>query len=221
MTLPFNVEQFFDVFGRYNLAVWPAQLVLYAIALLIVANLILRVHFRFNWILLGALWIWAGLVYHLTFFADINPVAPAFAALWILQGALLWWRGWTPGVRAPISSRFGAWAGKVLVAYALVGYPLIGYLAGHRYPDTPTFGAPCPSTIFTLGVLLWSRESQPWWIVAIPIVWAVIGTSAAIQLSVPQDYGLFISAALSLLLLGRAAPSRVGPTPSASATRLT
>lgn len=221
MTLPFSVEQFFEVFGRYNLAVWPAQLVFYAIAALIVVNQIRQVHPRANLMLLGAFWIWAGLVYHLTFFVEINPAAPVFAALWILQGGIMWWRGldWPPAAKIP--SRFASPAGKALVAYALLGYPLIGYLAGHRYPDTPTFGTPCPTTIFTLGILLWARIHQPWWMIAIPILWAAVGTTAALQLSVPQDYGLAVAGVIGLVLLERAVTSQVRPTPRASATRLT
>jgi hypothetical protein len=29
MTIPFTVEQFFDIFGTYNTAIWPAQVVAY------------------------------------------------------------------------------------------------------------------------------------------------------------------------------------------------
>lgn len=220
MTLPFSVQQFFEVFGRYNAAIWPAQLVLSGIAALIVVNQALQAHPRVNLMLLGALWVWTGLVYHLTFFIEINPAAGVFAALWILQGGLLWWRGLTSPPAAKIPNRFAAPVGKALVAYALLGYPLIGNFAGHRYPYTPTFGAPCPTTIFTLGILLWGRSHQPWWMVAIPILWAVIGTTAAVQLSVPQDYGLAIAGVAGLVLLERAVTSQVRPTPSASATRL-
>lgn len=220
MTLPFGEEQFFEVFGWYNMATWPAQLVLYGFAALVVVNQIRQAHARTNLILLGAVWVWAGLVYHLTFFAEINAAAVAFAGLWILQGGLMWWRALESYPAATIPSRFAAPAGKGLVAYALVGYPLIGYLAGHRYPYTPTFGTPCPTTIFTLGILLWARQHQPWWMVAIPILWAAIGTTAAIQLSVPQDFGLALAGVAGLVLLERGVTSQVRPTPSASATRL-
>jgi hypothetical protein len=37
--LPFTVEQFYGVFVQYNEAVWPMQIVLYAIAMAIVALL--------------------------------------------------------------------------------------------------------------------------------------------------------------------------------------
>jgi hypothetical protein len=88
----------------------------------------------------------------------------------------------------------------VLVAYALVGYPLLGSLAGHRYPQVPTFGVPCPTTIFTLGVLLWHGE-RSWLVLAIPLAWTAIGTVAALQLSVPQDFGLGAAGLVTVVVL--------------------
>ena len=38
LTLPFTTEQFFEVLGRYNIAVWPAQVALFALALVIVPS---------------------------------------------------------------------------------------------------------------------------------------------------------------------------------------
>lgn len=118
---------------------------------------------------------------------------------------------WSP--RHPVISRthrtVPAVAGKVLVGYALVGYPLIGYLSGHYYPQTPTFGAPCPTTIFTIGVVLWAQPARAGRLLAIPVAWAGIATAAALQLSVPQDYGLTaagLAAVIYLLRIGLGAP---------------
>lgn len=42
-----------------------------------------------------------------------------------------------------------------LVAYAMVIHPVIGILVGHTWPAMPMLGiAPCPTTIFTIGLLL-------------------------------------------------------------------
>jgi hypothetical protein len=223
MGLPFRVQDFFEVFRRYNLAVWPAQLILYGIAALIVVLVLQLDRPRLVLVLLATLWLWAGLVYHLAFFAAINPAAPVFGIMFIAQAAVLLWfarvRGSGSGaVHRPLAVR----AGKVLVAYALIGYPLLGHLAGHHYPETPTFGAPCPTTIFTLGILLWAFRELSWWIVAIPLAWSVVGTSAAIQLSVPQDYGLTVAGLVTVVILTGVprAHDYSRPTPSASATRL-
>ena len=223
MTLPFSARGFLEVFGRYNSGIWPAQLFLYGVAALIVILAVRQERPRLVPVLLATLWLWSGLVYHLTFFSAINPVAPLFGIVFLAQAGILLWdaRGRTAGPPAAHAS-FAVHAGKALVAYALIGYPLIGYLAGHHYPETPTFGAPCPTVIFTLGVLLWTRRELSWWVVAIPLLWTVVGTSAAVQLSMPQDFGLSVAGLVTLIVVV-GLPCRRGysrPTPSASATRL-
>jgi uncharacterized protein DUF6064 len=203
MTLPFSAREFLELFGRYNAAVWPAQLVLYGIAALIVILVVQQERPRLVLALLATLWLWSGLAYHLVFFSAINAIAPLFGIMFVAQAVILLWvaRGPAAGAGGAQHQPVAVHAGKVLVAYALIGYPLLGYVAGHRYPETPTFGAPCPTTIFTLGVLLWARCELSWWIVAIPVAWTIIGTSAALQLSVPQDFGLAIAGLTSLTVL--------------------
>lgn len=219
--LPFTAQEFFDVFGRYNRAVWPAQYLLVGVATLIVVSVLRRERPRLVLGLLAALWVWTGVVYHLTFFAEVNPAAGAFGAAFVVQAVLL--IGAARTRRPPTPPTTGSLAvGKGLVAYALLGYPLVGYLAGHHYPETPTFGAPCPTTIFTLGILLWTRREPAWWLVAIPLLWTGLATVLAVQFSIPQDFGLAVAAlaTLAVLIRGVAARAHARPTPSASATRL-
>lgn len=222
LALPFSEQEFFGVFARYNDAVWPAQWLLYGIAVLIVAVVLRDRPSRLAYALLAFLWLWMGFVYHLTFFADINPAARAFGVMFLAQAATLLWFARRRSAAAATTPRRGSAIGKSFVAYALLGYPLIGYLAGHRYPELPTFGAPCPTTIFTLGILLWTVERMPWWLVVVPLTWTVIGTAAAVELSVPQDYGLPVAGLLTLaIVIQRLVTTRhPRPTPSASATRL-
>jgi hypothetical protein len=71
-------------------------------------------------------------------------------------------------------------------------------LAGHRYPAFPTFGAPCPTTIFTFGFLCLIELPFGRALLVAPVVWAAIGTVAAISLGVPQDFALPAAAAIAL-----------------------
>lgn len=89
----------------------------------------------------------------------------------------------------------------VLLAYALVGYPLLGVALGHRYPATPTFGLPCPTAILTLALLLWAEPPVPKALLLVPLIWAAIGTSAAILLGVWQDLGLGVAGLVTGLLI--------------------
>ena len=200
--LPFTTEEFFEVFARYNAAIWPAQIG--AAALGLVALILLfrsgPVASRVISLILAAFWLLMGIGYHLLFFTRINTLAYAFGLLFVAQAALLLVDG---VIRRQIA--FGAepgwrgWLAWSLIAYGLVIYPLIGLFGSHPYPMTPLFGvAPCPTTIFTLGLLLLSNAS--WRLFVIPLVWSVIGGSAAVLLAVPQDYGLILAGAIAATL---------------------
>lgn len=192
--LPFSAQEFFATFARYNDAVWPMQWILYGLAALIVADFMQGKRRRLALVLLAAFWVWMAFVYHLGFFADINPVAPAFAIMFIIEAvALVGFAGTRMASSSAAPRRAAVTAGKALIAYALLGYPLVGYLAGQRYPEMPLLGAPCPTTIFTIGALIWAFAELPWWVLAVPVAWAVVATSAAFQLGVPEDLGLTVA----------------------------
>ena len=151
MQLPFTAEQFFHAFSRYNLAIWPAQWILTALALL---------------------WLWMGAVYHLGFFASINPAARAFGAAFIVEAALwLWVAARARPVTWRVRPDVDGLAGGLLVAYAFAVYPVIGVCHGTPLSchadlwrpvsdDDLHFGArsprsACPSRKTTV---YWSRE---------------------------------------------------------------
>jgi hypothetical protein len=72
-------------------------------------------------------------------------------------------------------------------------YPVLGYLLGHGYPSSPCFGvAPCPTTIFTFGLLLWA-DRPPRYLVLLPLIWSIIGFFAAISLGIREDIGLLVA----------------------------
>ena len=192
--LPFTAEVFFSVFEQYNRAIWPAQIVAYGLGLVVVL-LTLRPVPGGNKVigaLLAAAWAWIGVVYHLMHFAAIDVAAPAFGAVFIVQALLF---GWTVAIGGKIVFRFRAdvfgWTGLGFVLFAMAVYPLVGWLAGHGWPRAPLFGvAPCPTTIFTLGVLLLTEGRTPLRLVLIPVLWSLVGGTAAWLLSVPEDLAL-------------------------------
>ncbi len=73
------------------------------------------------------------------------------------------------------------------------GVPGLSIALGHAYLVTPTFGVPCPTTIFSAGVLLTCRR-LPLLVTLIPLVWSLIGGSAAVLLGVAADYVLLACA---------------------------
>ena len=199
MRLPFSLADFLGVFARYNQAVWPMQLVLYAAAALIVV-LALRPgprQWRAAGVLLAALWAWTGVVYHWAFFTRVNPAAYAFGALFVAQAAVTLLVAERGGLRPAIRPDASGIAGAVLAGYALVIYPILIAAAGHTYPAAPTFGAPCPLTLFTFGIFAWADVRMPRWLLLIPATWAVIATVAAVSLAMTPDYALIPAALLA------------------------
>ncbi|WP_339379209.1 DUF6064 family protein [aff. Roholtiella sp. LEGE 12411] len=51
--------------------------------------------------------------------------------------------------------------GRVLFYPHHAIYPLIGYSLERTFPSLPTFGIPCPTTIFTFGLLFWTNKKFP------------------------------------------------------------
>jgi hypothetical protein len=148
--------------------------------------------------ILAALWAWMAVGYHVLFFSSINPLAYAFAAVFLFQAAMLAWHGLKTGrlaIAQPVD-RTELIGGAALIGYALVVYPGIALAVGQRYPAIPTFGLPCPTTIFTLGLLLWCKRPLPWIVLVVPGLWAVIAALAAVSLGVVEDYALPLAAAL-------------------------
>jgi hypothetical protein len=204
MKLPFTAEQFFDVFRQYNEAVWPAQIVLNLLALAAIGLLILRRSHSGSLIsgVLGLLWAWTGIVYHLIYFSVINKAALIFGAIFLAGSSAFLWAGVIKGKLAFTSNNaVRRDLGSILVVYALVVYPTLSGLFGHNYPTMPTFGLPCPTTIFTLGVLCFLAAPFPRYVPAAPLLWAVVGSQAAFLLGVYQDFGLLVAGIVGVFLI--------------------
>lgn len=206
MQIPFTIDQFYNVFRDYNEAVWPIQLFLVGLALV---GIVLLVKPR-NWShavvsgILAVLWVWMAVAYHLAFFARINPLAYVFSALSLAGAAVFIWEGvvrcrlrfeWGNGIRS--------WIGAMLIGFALVVYPAWSWAAGHAYPYMPTFGLPCPTTLYTVGMLAFLVAPYPRKTHLVPIVWSVIGAQAAFLLGVPQDLSLIAAGLIGMVLLVR------------------
>jgi hypothetical protein len=204
MKIPFSTEEFFLTFANYNQDIFPIQILFYLLSIFILYLLVKKNYDSSNVIslILGFFWIWMGFVYHILFFSQINQAAYIFGVLFILQGALFIYAGIFRSYlqfrnRKDIYSST-AW---ILIIYALLIYPVIGHFAGHIYPLAPEMSAPCPTTIFTFGILLFASGKIPKWLLIIPLLWSLIGFSAAVNLNVVQDYGLVISGAVVFLMI--------------------
>jgi hypothetical protein len=200
MKTPFTPEQFFGVFEHYNQSVFPAQFI---ISLLGLASLILlhvhnRAGQRFTGWFLGLLWIWTGLVYHIGFFSEINPIAKVFGGLFIFQGVLNMVEANHQRLQPSLGPGFKATVGYFLIWFGFLIYPIISYFAESSFVRTISLGLPCPTTIFTLGFFVLTTQQYRKYLLIIPSLWAVVGISAAINFGVHQDLMILVAAITAL-----------------------
>ncbi|WP_373540048.1 DUF6064 family protein [Chamaesiphon sp.] len=204
--IPFTTEQFLQVFEKYNQAIYPFQFALILVAIATVFLAASRKPFANKLIScsLGFLWLWTGIVYHLIFFTAISPHAYLFGTLFIIQGLLFLFEG---VVRNRLSFRdsqnFYGISGAIFIAYALVIYPLIGYALGRTFTASPTFGVPCPTAIFTFGLLIWTDKRFSLSLLIIPVLWSLIGTSAALSFGIKEDFGLVVGGTIGTTIIIR------------------
>ncbi len=204
MKTPFTLEQFLEVFKNYNQAVFPMHIGLYLIGGVAI-YLALNPNPKSDKIIsliLAFFWLWMGIVYHLIFFTAINKAAYLFGAFFIIQSILFLIFGVFQNKLSfhLRSDRYGI-TGITLIVFAVIVYPILGYFFGHLYPVTPTFGLPCPTTIFTFGFLLLNVKNCPLTILIIPFIWSVIGFMAAFQFGIFEDTGLIAASLITITLL--------------------
>lgn len=209
--MPFNTDQFLGVFASYNETVFPMQIVL-----LVAALVAMRLATNGDGLssktvacVLAFFWLWIGFVYHFLFFSQINGAAFAFGALSIVQGGIFLYSGvFRNDLTFRDQTRGRRMIGTALIVYSLLIYPIAGMSSGHAYPYSPTFGLPCPTTIFTFGLLLRSGRAVPLYVLPIPFLWAILGTSSAYLMGVWEDLGLVVAALFGAGLLVNFRPVR-------------
>ena len=189
------------------MAIWPVQIAAYVLGLLVLA-LVFKPSVsgsRVVGAILAIFWLGNGIAYHWLHFTPINFAAPVFAVLFVIEALILWWRFTVQGdltfeFRRDVASA----AGVTFMIFAMVIYPLLGMASGHSWPQAAMFGvAPTPMVIFTFGTLLLATPRVPVTPMVIPVLWALIGGSAAWFLDIPEDICLPLSGLVALILLAR------------------
>ena len=187
-------------FARGNAVIWPMQLVCYAIAAAMVGLAFWprRLASQLICLLAAAYFAWVGIAY----FGVLNSgahLAWLFAAVFTLEGILFLVAGLVRRdlVFAPrwnLASVLGA----VFMCYALVAFPLIGLLSGIPLRSLPVIGfAPCPTTIFAFGLLLWARKPSPMYLLPIPLAVALGTAPGSMATGIVPDYALILTGAIT------------------------
>jgi len=204
MSIPFALEQFLELIRNYNLAIWPMQVIAYllGIAALFLALKKTKYSSRIIAAILAFFWLWVGILCNLMYFSQIWKVFIVFGILFIIQGILFLIAG---VFKSNVSFRFRLDAysntGSLFIIYAIAGYPILGYFFGRIYPQSLSFGlVPCPTTVFTFGMLLWADKKLPKYILIIPLIFSLSGF-LAIPLGIFEDIGLIIAGLLGTFMI--------------------
>lgn len=201
--IAFSSEAYYALFAEYNRAIWPAQVMALLLGLmaLVATGRPFWLSDRLIATILVVFWAWTGLVYHWSFFAGINFVAPVLAVLFVIQALLLMWTG---VVRDRVAFRFTGslcgWAGMALAIYGLTFHAVTSYLSGQVGLALPAFGVtPSPTLLFTLGLLLMAEPRVPWHLMILPVILGFVGAIGAWFLDVREDLPLAFVCILAVL----------------------
>lgn len=204
---PFDAEALAAFYASYNAAVWPAQAV--ALALALVAVWLSAAprggSVRVIGAILAAGWLWCGLVFFLRHFAAYDFMAPVYGWAFVVQAALLLWGlVWRP---PPLRLRpeGAGWIAMAVIVVALFGLPAI---SGFGTAGLGDFGwaaarvvgvAPGPTVLFTLGLLLLAEGRRRWLLMVIPLAWCAVAGVTAWALGVAEAWPLPAAAVLAVL----------------------
>lgn len=208
------IEDFFSTLQIYNETVSPITVLTFILGLLTVYLVSKRSNqaSRFVAFILSFLWIWSGLVFHILFFGptEVEFLGITLTGVWYFSGFLFILQSLIFLVYGPIKNTLSfsldltpcSIVGSGFVIYSMIIYPLIGGLTGYIYPKYPIFGtAPCPVTIFTTGILLWTNKKVPLLAIIIPFIWGIMGIMPVLLANVYADIGLIVSSIIGFPLI--------------------
>jgi hypothetical protein len=203
MNLTLTLEQLLATFAKYNLAIWPMQVLAYVLGLVALFFAIKPSRYSSRIItgILSFLWLWTGIGFFLLYFGPVYTPAYGFGVLFIIQGLVFLAGVLKPRVSFGFKGDVYSIVGLLFIAYAMIGYPAVGYFLGHVYPQTPPFGlTPCPATVFTFGLFLLTDKKVPKPFLVIPLLWA-LGGVLPVSVGILEDIGLITAGVLGTAMV--------------------
>ncbi|WP_136064037.1 DUF6064 family protein [Modicisalibacter radicis] len=206
--LPYSSEVLFALFGQVNRELWPVLVLLYALAagcLVLVWRLPGRkASARALSCGLALFWAWHA-VAEFVFFAPFDFAAPYYAGLFLLEALALLGAGVLGRPRYRPRGGVGGRVAAVLIGHALIGYPLLDWLAGEEPTSLRVLGmAPGPTMLFTAGLLLLGDVRSAVWLLIVPVLWGLYAGLLASWLGLMQDAVLPLASLLAgWMVLGR------------------
>lgn len=203
MVISFTLKDFLEMIATYNKTFWPMQIIVYALGLIALLLAIINTDYSSKFIsaILVFFWMWVGMVFEILFFSKLFPLSISTAILIIIEGLLLAWFGiFKKDLTFKFKLDVYGVVGSLIIFYGMIVYPAIEYLLRRGYPQLLLVGlTPCPTVIFTLGMLLWS-EKLPKYIVVIPFIYSLSGV-IPISIGIAEDIGLVVTGFIVFILI--------------------
>lgn len=169
----FSRDIYAEILTDYNLALWPWQIVIFVIAVML-----MPLSHRFPRIaaaVLAGFWVMIGLLFHAKYFLEINWAAKYFSWLFFLEAVLIF----AVGILHSDFHFFGAegvpkWVGRCFyIAAVILPFNL---LVTPQIQTVTLFGWGAEATALgTWGLALASKGQTPRWILTIiPILWLFV-----------------------------------------------
>jgi hypothetical protein len=201
----FTMQEFLTLIADNNGRFWPVALIAYALGVAAVILVVRKAAFasRFAAGVLALFWLWAGVVFNGLAFSALFQGAMVVAVLFVIQAILLVVTGVARSrLRFDVTADAAGVVGGLAILYAAVGYPVVAALMGRGYPESLLVGlTPCPTVVFTLGWLLWSRRPLPKAVLVIPVFYALAMGATAASMGIVEDLGLVVIAVVATALL--------------------
>jgi hypothetical protein len=201
----FSIEGFLPILEKYNLAIWPLQIVAYILvaSALFFAFRATRYSSKFVLAILAFFWLFTGIVFSFLYWAPSHIFGYIFGICCVLQGLLFLYDLIRSDLIIKPRDKICTLIGIIFILYAAVGYQIFGYFLGHIYPRFFSVGlVPCPTTIFTFGIFMIISRRIPKIFLVIPFVIS-IGGILAVYHGIYEDIGLVIAGVLGTILILR------------------
>jgi hypothetical protein len=187
-------SDFVALFEQCNQAIWPIQLVGQLAMLVAIAMMFTSWRYARSAIFgtLAPFCIFIEIVFQYTYLRPLYQPGKTFAGLWMAEGMLLAFSASRPPRCFKRSTGWCAALGWLAIGYSLMGYPALGFLLRSSVLRIAWPGAfPCPTALFTLGVLVMEQGPLPKWMLVIPAFWA-IGGLVPFSWGIREDLGLVV-----------------------------
>ncbi len=200
----FSLETYYRLFERYNIAIWPAQIVALALGAAIGAFLRRGAEPRRGRLIAAILaggWLWTAFAFHATRYATIHRGAVYFAWAFGLEALLLVWAGvFRGGLTFARRGNAVGRAGLAIFLFALLVQPLLGPLVGRGWRQVEIFGvAPDPTAVGTLGILLLTAGRARWALIAVPAIWCAFSGATLLAMGTPAGWVLIAAVAAAVV----------------------